>query len=421
MELSEITAIDVRVGKRGKRQTMEFSGVRAQKEIDAYKAEMKMTSAEMKQNREETDVLATMAKSYAVGGTGTRSGEDTDNVKYYAKQATGVVQDVLSAAASAESAKDTVVAAQTAAAESEANAKTYAEQASTAQAAAKNSETNAKTSETNAAASEANAKVYAEQAESAASGVVAGVSSFNGRSGAVTPQSGDYSYDMISGTPTIPSYSNATKSAAGLMSASDKSKLDGIETGANKTTVDSARSESSSNPLSNSVVSAALTAVENRATDLESKTTTAATSSAMGMMSAEDKSKLDGIAEGATKIVVDSTLDKNSANSENPVQAKALFSSFYELYAIYETLYVSLDTVAHRAGISYSGTLAAGNTSMQLSISDALADADLIDVYASIYGVSPTSVVASGNTITLTFPAQTSAMDVCVVIKQFSS
>lgn len=363
MELSEITAIDVRVGKRGKRQTMEFSGVRAQKEIDAYKAEMKMTSAELKQNREETDALATMAKSYAVGGTGTRSGEDTDNVKYYAKQATGVIQDVLSAAASAESAKDTVVAAQTAAASSEANAKSYAEQASTAQAAAKNSETNAKTSETNAAASEANAKVYAEQAESAASGVVAGVSSFNGRSGAVTPQSGDYSYDMISGTPTIPSYSNATKSAAGLMSASDKSKLDGIETGANKTTVDSARSESSSNPLSNSVVSAALTAVENRATDLESKTTTAATSSAMGMMSAADKTKLDGLAS-ETRL---------------------------------------------------TQALAAGSTEMTFT-NDAITDSSILEFETSVYGVAPTAAEQSGNAVVATFEAQTFDFEVVLVI-----
>lgn len=35
------------------------------------------------------------------------------------------------------------------------------------------------------------------------SGLVTGVSSFNGRTGAITPQSGDYTYAQISGTPTI--------------------------------------------------------------------------------------------------------------------------------------------------------------------------------------------------------------------------
>lgn len=49
---------------------------------------------------------------------------------------------------------------------------------------------------------------------------VAGVSSFNGRSGIVVPQTGDYSYSMITGTP-----SNATTTTAGLMSAADKAKL----------------------------------------------------------------------------------------------------------------------------------------------------------------------------------------------------
>jgi hypothetical protein len=46
----------------------------------------------------------------------------------------------------------------------------------------------------------------------------------------------------------------ATTSANGLMSSSDKSKLDGIASGANKTTVDSALSSSSTNPVQNKVV-----------------------------------------------------------------------------------------------------------------------------------------------------------------------
>lgn len=54
------------------------------------------------------------------------------------------------------------------------------------------------------------------------------------------------------------SHSAATTSAAGFMSTSDKSKLDGIATGANKTTVDSALSSSSTNPVQNKVINAAL-------------------------------------------------------------------------------------------------------------------------------------------------------------------
>lgn len=44
--------------------------------------------------------------------------------------------------------------------------------------------------------------------------------------------------------------SNASQTADGLMSATDKKKLDGIAEGANKTTVDSSVSESSGNPAS---------------------------------------------------------------------------------------------------------------------------------------------------------------------------
>ena len=54
------------------------------------------------------------------------------------------------------------------------------------------------------------------------------------------------------------STSVATTSANGLMSASDKTKLNGIATGANKTTVDSALSTTSTNPVQNKAVKAAL-------------------------------------------------------------------------------------------------------------------------------------------------------------------
>ena len=56
-------------------------------------------------------------------------------------------------------------------------------------------------------------------------------------------------------------YSAATTSTAGLMSTADKSKLDGIATGANKTTVDSTLSSTSTNPVQNKVVNTAISAL----------------------------------------------------------------------------------------------------------------------------------------------------------------
>lgn len=51
---------------------------------------------------------------------------------------------------------------------------------------------------------------------------------------------------------------NATTSAAGLMSAADKAKLDGIADGATKITVDSELSSSSANPVMNGAIAVAL-------------------------------------------------------------------------------------------------------------------------------------------------------------------
>ena len=57
---------------------------------------------------------------------------------------------------------------------------------------------------------------------------------------------------------TDTTYSAATQSANGLMSSTDKTKLDGIATGANKTTVDSALSSTSTNPVQNKIVNSAI-------------------------------------------------------------------------------------------------------------------------------------------------------------------
>ena len=53
-------------------------------------------------------------------------------------------------------------------------------------------------------------------------------------------------------------YVPATTSTAGLMSSADKNKLDGIATGANKTTVDASLSSTSTNPVQNKVIFTAL-------------------------------------------------------------------------------------------------------------------------------------------------------------------
>lgn len=76
----------------------------------------------------------------------------------------------------------------------------------------------------------------------------------------VTVTLGDGTTETLTTQDTT--YVNATQSTAGLMSAADKAKLDGIGTGANKTTVDSALSSSSTNPVQNKVVNTAIDTVK---------------------------------------------------------------------------------------------------------------------------------------------------------------
>lgn len=73
-------------------------------------------------------------------------------------------------------------------------------------------------------------------------------------------EAGTLDEDVLYVTPasesvTIP---EATETTAGLMSSTQYSKLSGIESGANKTTVDAALSSSSANPVQNKIVYAAL-------------------------------------------------------------------------------------------------------------------------------------------------------------------
>lgn len=114
-------------------------------------------------------------------------------------------------------------------------------------------------------------------------------------------------FEQLSGV-TLP----ATSTRDGLMSAANYSKLSGIEAGANKTVVDAALDAASENPVQNKAVKAAL---DGKAGTAEATTGTA------GLMSAADKTKLDGIEAGANKTIVDTALD---AGSTNPVQNKVV-------------------------------------------------------------------------------------------------
>lgn len=135
--------------------------------------------------------------------------------------------------------------------------------------------------------------------------------------------------DALSGTSTNPvqnkaitnalagkaSTAVASRTANGLMSSSDYIKLLGIEDGATNTVVDAELNANSTNPVQNKAVKSAL----------DGKASTAvASQTSNGLMSKEDKKKLDGVAEGANKTTVIDALDPLS---HNPVSSAALFEA----------------------------------------------------------------------------------------------
>ena len=94
-------------------------------------------------------------------------------------------------------------------------------------------------------------------------------------------------------------YVAATTLADGLMASTDKTKLDGIETGANKYVHPSAHDAS----MITESTSKRFVSDSEKATWNAKASTAVATSAANGLMSSSDKSKLDGVAANANNYV----------------------------------------------------------------------------------------------------------------------
>lgn len=77
----------------------------------------------------------------------------------------------------------------------------------------------------------------------------------------ITLRGSDGSTFNVTDSNTV--YGNATASAAGLMSAADKAKLDGVAAGSNHVTVDAELSTTSTNPVQNKVIKSALDSKSN--------------------------------------------------------------------------------------------------------------------------------------------------------------
>lgn len=67
-------------------------------------------------------------------------------------------------------------------------------------------------------------------------------------------------------------------------------------------------------------------------------------------------------------------------------------------------------------GITLTGTLAAGSTTLTFSNSLITTDST-IDIYTSVYGVNPSAVTISSGQVVLTFEAQSAALNVKVEVR----
>lgn len=336
-----------------------------------------------------------------------------DNVTTAKNSATSAAASATAAATSASNAKTSetnAASSKSAAATSASNASTYASNAKTSASsasssasAAATSASNAKTSETNAASSaEAAAKSAAE-----ASSAITGVATWNSRSGAVKPQSGDYTADMVgalskdsvtstySATGTAPV--NGTAVASAISGKSDlASTVKNISISG--TTITVTFGDGSTSTLT---------------TQDTNTTYSAATTSAAGLMSASDKTKLNGIATGATKVTVDSAL---SSTSTNPVRNSVIYSALSNKANTTDLETVTTEVTARPSTrrLATQTLTASGGTLTWTD--DSISDDALIDVYASIPNIAPSAITQSGTTCTVTFDAQDSAFDVAIVV-----
>ena len=101
-------------------------------------------------------------------------------------------------------------------------------------------------------------------------------------------------------TPEQATYNEATTTTAGLMSAADKIKLDGVATGANKYTHPTT-SGNKHIPTGGASGQILKYKADGEAQWAAEKSYSNATQSTAGLMSTADKTKLDGVAEGANK------------------------------------------------------------------------------------------------------------------------
>ena len=149
----------------------------------------------------------------------------------------------------------------------------------------------------------------------------------------------------------------ATKLKAGLLTAADKQNIDNINNKANK-------SEAIGNLAISGGTTISWTAVDGSSPEPDSITIPNATTTTAGAMSAADKTKLDGIASGANKTVVDASVTQNG---NNPVTGKAIYDYVGDaIAALPKEQFLDLTKTTFVQSFAWSSTSYPGSTNPSL-------------------------------------------------------
>ena len=157
----------------------------------------------------------------------------------------------------------------------------------------------------------------------------------------ITLRGSDGSTFNVTDSNTV--YGNATASAAGLMSAADKAKLDGVAAGSNHVTVDAELSTTSTNPVQNKVIKSAL----------DGKSNTGHTHDDRYYTETEVNTKLDGKSNTGHKHVKADITDFPTSMPASDVHAWAKAAS--------KPSYTIGEVSGNLAASRISGTISAAN------------------------------------------------------------
>lgn len=130
-----------------------------------------------------------------------------------------------------------------------------------------------------------------------------------------------------------------------------------------------------------------------------------------GQPTTEDKTIIGAINEIYAEIGGGDGMDASEVSYDNTDSGLTAT----DVQAAIDEVYAAIPSVPTSSFEIVRGTLTAGQTSVAVTASKAVAATALIDVFTDVYGLNPSAVSVAGAVVTLTFEAQ--ASDVAVAVR----